>query len=105
MSQYVFGGPASAGSGGLSGHGSGGLSGHGSSGSSGVLSPAAATGLEYTFLTFLIVLAIAGVLALAALRTYPRDLATAAASAENIARAGRETDPPPGAGPATADVG
>jgi predicted MFS family arabinose efflux permease len=95
VSQYVFGGPAPAGSGGLSG------------GSGGGLGAAAATGLEYTFLMFLIVLLIAGVLALAALRTYPRDLATAAASAENIARAGPdETDSPPSeGGPATASAG
>src|SRR5579884_1741680 len=37
-------------------------------------------GLEYTFLVFLAVLIIAGLLALTALRTYPRDVATAAAS-------------------------
>ncbi|HJT04765.1 MAG TPA: MFS transporter [Pseudonocardiaceae bacterium] len=37
-------------------------------------------GLEYTFLLFLITLIIAGLLALTALRTYPRDVATAAES-------------------------
>jgi predicted MFS family arabinose efflux permease len=37
-------------------------------------------GLEYTFLVFLATLVIAGLLALTALRTYPRDVATAAAS-------------------------
>lgn len=37
-------------------------------------------GLEYTFLTFLIVLIIAGAPALIAIRTYPRDVATAAES-------------------------
>ncbi|MGB9279556.1 MAG: MFS transporter [Pseudonocardiaceae bacterium] len=37
-------------------------------------------GLEYTFLTFLIMPIIAGLLALTAMRTYPRDVATAAES-------------------------
>jgi predicted MFS family arabinose efflux permease len=37
-------------------------------------------GLEYTFLVFLIVLIIAGALALTAIRSYPRDVATAAES-------------------------
>lgn len=37
-------------------------------------------GLEYTFLAFLAVLIIAGLLALTALRTYPRDVASAAES-------------------------
>jgi hypothetical protein len=37
-------------------------------------------GLEYTFLLFLITLIAAGLLALTAMRTYPRDVATAAAS-------------------------
>jgi sugar phosphate permease len=36
--------------------------------------------LEYTFLVFLTVLIMAGLLALTALRTYPRDVATAAES-------------------------
>jgi hypothetical protein len=44
----------------------------------------AATGLEYTLLLFLIPLIIAGVLALLGLRTYPRDVATAAASVQAI---------------------
>jgi hypothetical protein len=70
VSQYVFGGP-------------GAVSGDGGSGA-----PAGnAAGLEYTFLLFLGVLLIAGLLALAGLRTYPRDVATAAASAEAIGRA------------------
>jgi len=43
-----------------------------------------ATGLEYTFLVFLVPLLCAGLLALVALRTYPRDAATAAASAKVI---------------------
>ena len=74
VSQYVFGGPGSAAATG-SGRGA----------------PAAqATGLEYTFLVFLVPLLIAGVLALAGLRTYPRDVATAAESARAIDRsAGR----------------
>jgi hypothetical protein len=78
VSQYVFGGPGSA-------------SGGGSGGSGGSGTPAAqAAGLEYTFLLFLIPLLIAGVLALAGLRTYPRDVATATASARAIGRgAGR----------------
>src|SRR5205823_13269135 len=63
VSQYVFGGPAA--STGSTGASSGAhLAGH-------------ATGLEYTFLVFLIPLLCAGLLALAALRTYPRDVATA----------------------------
>lgn len=37
-------------------------------------------GLEYTFLVALVVLVIAGLLALIARRTYPRDVATAAES-------------------------
>jgi len=76
MSQYVFGGPASSGAGGPGG-----------TGSSARLSPAAAAGLADTFLVFLALLLSAGLLALFALRTYPRDLATAAASAEAISRA------------------
>lgn len=73
VSQYVFGGPGSAAGGGRGAAAGGG--------------PAAAnvSGLEYTFLIFLIPLAAAGVLALAGLRTYPRDVATAAASAKSIA--------------------
>jgi sugar phosphate permease len=43
-----------------------------------------ATGLEYTFLLFVVPLLCAGLLALAALRTYPQDVATATASAEAI---------------------
>jgi predicted MFS family arabinose efflux permease len=71
VSQYVFGGPGAA-------------SGDGGSGGA----PAGnAAGLEYTFLLFLGVLLIAGLLALAGLRTYPRDVATAAASAEAIGQA------------------
>jgi sugar phosphate permease len=67
VSQYVFGGPGSS-----AGNGSGG----GQTGNS--------TGLEYTFLVFLIPLIIAGILALLALRTYPRDVATASASVRAI---------------------
>jgi hypothetical protein len=37
-------------------------------------------GLEYTFLVFLVTPIAAGALALTALRTYPRDVATAAES-------------------------
>jgi hypothetical protein len=74
MSQYVFGGPASTSNGSLGG------------GSAAKLSSAAADGLAYTFMLFLLVLVIAGLLALFALRTYPRDVATAAASAQAIAR-------------------
>jgi len=80
MSQYVFGGPGSSGSGAPGGAGPG-----------GTLSPAGATALADTFLVFLGLLVIAGLLALLALKTYPRDLATAAASAEAIA-AGERTD-------------
>lgn len=42
------------------------------------------TGLEYTFLLFLIALLAAGLLVLPALRTYPRDVATASASVHAI---------------------
>jgi MFS family permease len=70
VSQYVFGGPGSTASGG-SGAGGGGRSGN-------------AAGLEYTFLTFLVPVVIGGLLALVALRTYPRDVATARASAQAI---------------------
>jgi predicted MFS family arabinose efflux permease len=76
VSQYVFGGPGSASAAG--GSGSGGPGG-GSGGN--------VAGLEYTFLIFLIPLMIAGLLALAALHTYPRDVATASASAQAIAKA------------------
>jgi hypothetical protein len=78
VSQYVFGGPGSA---------------SGNPVGSGGTSAAKATGLEHTFLLFLIPLLIAGVLALAGLRTYPRDVATAAASARALDRgAGRDED-------------
>ena len=66
VSQYVFGSPAVA---------------AGGAGPAGPVQPAGnAAGLELTYLVFLIPLLIAGLLALAALRTYPRDVATAAAS-------------------------
>jgi hypothetical protein len=68
VSQYVFGGPGAA----------------SSDGGSGAGSPASSAGLEYTFLLFLGTLLVAGLLALAGLRTYPRDVATAAASAKAI---------------------
>jgi MFS family permease len=81
VSQYIFGGPGSASGSGADGGGSGGTS------------AAQATGLEYTFLFFLIPLVAAGLLALAGLRTYPRDVATATASARAIGRAaGRDDD-------------
>jgi MFS family permease len=68
VSQYVFGGPGSSG------------------GSDPGGAPAAnSNGLEYAFLLFLGTLLIAGLLALVGLRTYPRDVATAAASARAIA--------------------
>jgi hypothetical protein len=78
--QWVIGGPGSS---------SGGTSGGASTGNS--------AGLEYTFLLFLGTLLIAGLLALAGLRTYPRDVATAAASADAIGQAaanGGEEDRP-----------
>jgi MFS family permease len=70
VSQYVFGGPGSAAA---RGNGGGGTSQAGS-----------AAGLEYTFLVFLVPLISAGLLSLAALRTYPRDVATASASVRAI---------------------
>jgi hypothetical protein len=79
VSQYVFGGPGSSAS---SGSGGGGQAGN-------------VTGLEYTFLVFLIPLLIAGLLSLAALRTYPRDVATASASVR-AARDTAEQDEEPG---------
>jgi predicted MFS family arabinose efflux permease len=72
VSQYVFGGPGSAGTGSGSGAHVGNV-----------------TGLEYTFLVFLIPLMIAGLLALIGLRTYPRDVATAGASVRAVNDAGR----------------
>jgi MFS family permease len=71
VSQYVFGGPGSAAATGAGAGSGGGNAGNG-------------TGLEYTFLVFLIPLVIAGFLALLALRTYPRDVATASASVQAI---------------------
>jgi MFS family permease len=81
VSQYVFGGPGSA-------AGSGGAGGAASAGS------AAGTALQYTFLVFLIPLIAAGLLVLPALRTYPRDVATATASVRAI----RESRERPGTG-------
>ncbi|WP_328661059.1 MFS transporter [Streptomyces sp. NBC_00334] len=45
-------------------------------------------GLQYTLLLFLLPLIVAGLLGLVALRTYPRDVATAAASARAVTREG-----------------
>jgi MFS family permease len=45
------------------------------------------TGLEYTFHVMLVLLFAAGFLSLSALRSYPRDVATASASVDAIARA------------------
>ncbi len=73
VSQYVFGGPSSAAG--------------TEAGSSGVAA-GNATGLEYTFLVFLVAVVLAGLLALLALRTYPRDVATANASVRAIGEAG-----------------
>jgi hypothetical protein len=76
VSQYIFGPGSSAAVGG----GSGGQAGN----------PA---GLEYTFLVFLVPLIAAGRLALAALRTYPRDVATASASVRAVEDAARNEEP------------
>jgi predicted MFS family arabinose efflux permease len=70
VSQYIFGGPGSSAS-------NGGGSGSG-------VTTANSAGLEYTFLIFLGALLAAGLLALAGLRTYARDTATATASARAI---------------------
>jgi hypothetical protein len=67
VSQYVFRGSGSA-----------------QGGAPGEASTANSAGLEYTFLLFLGTLLVAGLLSLAGLRTYPRDVATAAASAKAI---------------------
>lgn len=80
VSQYVFGGPGAAAGGGP------GTSAGGGGGS----------GLEYTFLVFLVPLLIAGLLALAALRTYPRDVATATASIEATSGGPGRVTPAPG---------
>ena len=75
VSQYEFGGPGSA-------------------SAAGGVSSGNSAGLQYTYLLFLGTLVIAGLLALVALRTYPRDVATAVASDEAIAQAaGRPSDP------------
>jgi predicted MFS family arabinose efflux permease len=79
VSQYVFGGPGSA-----AAEGGGG---------SGTSHAGNATGLEYTFLVFLVPLIIAGLLSLAGLRTYPRDVATATASVRAIDDAGQDEEP------------
>ncbi len=80
MSQYVFADPGSAAAGGTGG------------------APASAgngRGLEYTFLIFLIPLMIAGRMTLAALRTYPREVATASASVQAIGDTRRAPRSPP----------
>jgi predicted MFS family arabinose efflux permease len=83
VSQFVFGGPgAAAGGAGTSAGGAGG------------------SGLEYTFLVFLVPLLAAGLLALAALRTYPRDVATATASIQATSADGPVTPGPGHAEPA-----
>jgi predicted MFS family arabinose efflux permease len=78
VSQYVFGGPGSA-----TGSGTGADAAHGAGSGS---------GLEYTFLIFLIPLLAAGLLTLMALRTYPRDVATASASVQAISDSVRRDD-------------
>ncbi len=88
VSQYIFGGPAASGSAGRA------------VSSTGSVSTSGATGLGYTFLIFLVPLMAAGLLALLALRTYPRDVATAQASLEEIRRASGQdyAEPPRGRG-------
>jgi hypothetical protein len=49
-----------------------------------------AQGLEYAFLLFLIPLVVAGILMFVALRTYPTDVASAAASEEATREAGQQ---------------
>jgi hypothetical protein len=75
VSQYVFGGPGSAAADGSEASQAGN-----------------ATGLEYTFLIFLVPLVAAGLLSLAALRTYPRDVATASASVRAIGNAEQDEE-------------
>jgi MFS family permease len=63
----------------------------------GVISPGAARGLEISFLVLLGTLAAAGIVLLRARSTYPRDVATAAAShqgADPVARSPGEAQPP-----------
>jgi len=63
-------------------------------GAPGEASTANSAGLEYTFLLFLGTLLVAGLLSLAGLRTYPRDVATSAASAKAIGQtAGKRVNP------------
>jgi predicted MFS family arabinose efflux permease len=86
VSQYVFGGPGAANPGSAS-------QGAGSpAAASGGTTAAQSAGLEYTFLLFLGALLIAGLFALAALRTYPRDVATAVASDKAIGQASGSRD-------------
>jgi hypothetical protein len=59
----------------------------------GSITTGTSNGLEYSFLVMLVVLAAAGVILLRARLTYPRDVATAAASSEPTAVA--DNAPPP----------
>lgn len=56
-------------------------------------SQAGQTAMGYTFMLFLIVLVLAGAVVLVALRTYPRDVATAAQSFRNTSSAGEPSPP------------
>jgi len=85
VSQYVFGGPGSA-------------------NAPGGASLGNSAGLEYTFLLFLAALWLAGLLGLAALRTYPRDVATAVASDKAIRRDAARGSAVSGRGGAGVDV-
>ncbi len=80
VSQYVFGGPGS--------------------GTGETTSHSSVTGLEYTFLIFLIPLLVAGLLTLPALRSYPRDVATAIASQQATAKTGDDGGVSPSQQPA-----
>jgi MFS family permease len=86
VSQYLFGMPG-LGAGSIGGSASGHV--------------ASATGLEYTLLLFLGPLLVAGLLLLPALRSYPRDVATANASLE-ATRRGRADREPEGRSPVPA---
>jgi hypothetical protein len=60
--------------------------GHATAAASGYSTTANAHGLELAFLVLLITLAVGGVLTFRAMRTYPRDVATAGASEERTRR-------------------
>jgi MFS family permease len=71
----------------------------------GTISHNTATGLEITFLVLLVTLIAGGVVMWMARRTYPRDVATAAASNQGGPQRGKRGATPAGGGPPAADRG